>query len=432
MEINLKIDYKPNESQRQFHESSNRYKAMVGSYGSGKTATLCMEGLALSLYHPGNVGLISRRTLPELKTTTMKRFFEFLPDPLIHSWNKTDRELQIRTSGAPSCVYFGPLDEIGRYKSMELGWFAIDEADQTTLDHWLTLIARLRLKGMPQYGMIATNPTSRNHWIYKKWMVEKAPGYEIFRSKTTENVANLPPGYIEELRSALPEDHQKMFLDGEWGMIQNGDPAFPEFRQGVHVKALHPENHLPILRGWDFGRRHPCVAMAQLTETGAFRVLDSILGDNEDLYVFSDRVLKYCNRQYNTAQFQDFCDIAGKAERDSGKSSIAILGERRVFPRYRFSRPDDRVREIRKMMRTRDVDGKEMFQIDPRNQYLVEGYAGGYAVDANGAPKKDLYFDNGMDAVGYIVANACMVAYGENESDITIPEPKWSIGGISA
>ncbi|MBZ4251893.1 hypothetical protein LAJ57_13385, partial [Streptococcus pneumoniae] len=81
--MHLNINYDPNKGQYAFHASSATFKMMVGALGSGKTATLCVEGLTLSLNHPGNVGLLCRKTLPELKSTTMKRFFEFLPPQLI-------------------------------------------------------------------------------------------------------------------------------------------------------------------------------------------------------------------------------------------------------------------------------------------------------------------------------------------------------------
>lgn len=396
--------------------------------GSGKTATLVVEGIALSLQYPGNVGLIARKTLPELKSTTLKRFFEFLPDPLILSYNKTDRELLIRTNGKPSLVHFGPCDEINRYKSLELGWFGLDEADEISEDHWLTLCGRLRMKDIPQFGMLATNPTSPNHWIFRKWMKEPLEGYEIFRSKTSDNAANLPPDYEENLRKTYSSDWVDRFVGGQFGVLQSGDPCFPDFEMSVHALPQEPDKSLPLIRGWDFGRRRPCVVFAQMDKEGRFKILRTLLGENEDIYEFSERVIKYSNQNFNIWKFDDYCDPAGKHERDSGKPSVKVLNEKGIFPRFRMSTPDQRATHMRKMMRG-TIKGEPEFQVDPVNTYLIEAFMGGYQIDDSGKPRKDGYYEHGIDALGYIICNTCMVSSRMVELDVDIPEPRWSYGG---
>lgn len=425
--MELALKYNPIEGQRQFHASNQRYKALVGALGSGKTAVGCVEGLTLSVEFPGNVGLICRKSLPELKTTTLKRFFEFLPDPFIKSWNKTERELYIKTAGKPSLVHFGPLDEISRYKSLELGWFFIDEADEISEDHWLTLCGRLRVKDVPLYGMVATNPTSTNHWIYKRWVVNPSDGYEIFRSKTDDNALNLPEGYLEELRKTYPEDWQKRYLDGQFGVLQSGDPAFPDFNPVTHVRSIKPIPGLPMIRGWDFGRRRPCVVWMQVTELGQVRIYKTLLGDNKDIYEFRDMVIRSSQMHFNDFDYEDYCDIAGKQERDSGKPSITVLHEKGIYPVARYSRPEARAREMRKIMRERT--GKdERFLIDPVNTYLIEAISGGMSIDENGNIKKEGYFEHGVDALGYVIHNTCMVTSSMAESEVEIAEARWGYG----
>lgn len=427
--MHLNINYDPNAGQYAFHASPATFKMMVGALGSGKTATLCVEGLTLSLNHPGNVGLLCRKTLPELKSTTMKRFFEFLPPQLIESYNKTERELYVKTAGKPSLVHFGPLDDISRYKSLELGWFGIDEADATSEEHWQTLSGRLRLKNIPLFGMGATNPTSPQHWIYKNWVANPLPGYEIFRSKTTDNLAHLPPGYVERLRAIYSDDWASRFIDGEFGVLQNGDPAFPDFNPKHHVKTISPTMGRDMIRGWDFGNRRPCCIFAQFDEMGRFKVFRCILGENEDIYSFRDRVIKFSNQVYNPFNFVDYCDPAGKAQRDSGKPSITVLNEKGIYPKFRFTHPDQRATEVRRMQRE-FLKGEPAFQMDPVNAYLIEAFMGGCSVDANGSIKKDGYYEHGIDALGYIIANTCMVINKEKEV-VEISEPKWGYRGVS-
>lgn len=425
----LTIAYDPHPGQKAFHSSDSRYKAMVGAFGSGKTATGCIEGILLSLEYPGNVGLVARKSLPELKMTTMKRFFEFLPEPFVLKYNKTDRELYIRSkTGAASLVHFGPLDEINRYKSLELGWFFIDEADETSEDMYKTLIGRLRLKGVPHYGLLALNPTSTNHWIYNRWVKNPAPGHELFRGKTDENSANLPEGYVDELRANYPEDWQKRYLDGEFGVIQAGDRVYPDFSQEIHAKPLRHVAGRKIVRGWDFGIKRPAVVFAELPEAGGIRILHNILGDNEDLYQFSERVIRYGDTMWPGERFVDYCDRSGNDRRggSGAKTDVQILGDKRIYPISSYSKPEERAAYIRTLMRKRLPGGEEAFLIDPTNQYLIEGFLGGYCLDEAGKPKKEGYFEHGQDALGYIVANTLMMSSDTHrDSDYEIAEGKW-------
>lgn len=48
----------------------------IGGFGSGKSFIGCMTGIILSYMYPGNLGIISRSTLVDLKNTTQRTFFE--------------------------------------------------------------------------------------------------------------------------------------------------------------------------------------------------------------------------------------------------------------------------------------------------------------------------------------------------------------------
>lgn len=401
---------------------------MVGALGSGKSSSVCVEGQALSLEYPGNVGLVARKTMPELKKTTLRTFFNFLPEPLIKSWNKTEGELILQTSGADSMIYFGPLDNLDRYKSLELGWFAVDEGNEMTEDMWLTLCGRLRLNNTRLCGMVATNPTSRNHWIYRKWVVDQPKGYEWFHGETIHNKKYLPPSYIQNLMDNYPEDYIDRYVKGMWGMVQEGDPVFPEFKQLHHVREIDPIPHLPMLRGWDFGWRRPCVVFAQMDDEGRYKVYHTILGEDEDIYAFADKVKRFSRREYPAFEkWIDYCDIAGKAERDTGRSSIKVLNEKFIYPLYKLSIPEKRAEEIKHLLNTWK-SGAPLFLIHPRNDYLIEGFLGGYCVDKNEKIKKDKYYEHGFDALGYMIHYTCGKLSEDVESEIVIPEPKWKFG----
>ena len=438
----LNIDYstEKNLGQQNFHQSTATYKAMVGAFGSGKTATGCVEGLILSLNYPGNIGLIARATFPDLKKTTYQRFLDICPEPLILEHNKTDAMLKLKTNGKPSTIFFGPLDKLGRYKSLELGWYFIDEADETSEEHWLILAGRLRLKDKRLCGMLATNPTNTHHWIYKRFVKEIRSGYALFRSKTKDNIDHLPPEYYSNLIENMPEDWVKRYVDGEWGSLQAGNPVYPDFNVSVHVKKVEHEMGATVNRGWDFGYHRPFCCWTEFAQNGQFRILYSMLGEDEDLEPFCDRALRKSEELFPGSTFADYCDPAGVQKKDDGRPSIGVLQGRGIFPRFRQSKPEKRAMAMRQLMRTR-IDGKtESFLIVPgagSNDYLIEGFISGIVYDKlrDGQAKeeilKDGYYDHGNDGVGYVIANTCMVRSGlvRSAQDFEIEEPKWSYGG---
>lgn len=425
--MQLNIDYDPsfNPGQVAFHASGAKYKAMVGGLGSGKSTSLIAEVIMLLLEYPGITGLLCRKALPDLKATTLQKFFEMMPPELIISHNKLNRVIEVKTSGKPSLLRYGPLEDASRYKSLEIGFLAIDEGDEITEDNWMIACGRLRQKDMPHVGMLATNPTSKNHWIYKRWAEEPTKDYELFKSKTEDNARFLPPGYIDDLKANYPVDWQKRYLEGEFGALLAGDPCFPDFSTTFHVKHLEPIKGLPMIRGWDFGFRRPCVVFAQFDNIGRFLVYSCILGDNEDIHEFSDRIIRYSNQRYPGMGFTDYCDPAGVQRKDDGQPSVKVLNQKNIFPKSRRTTPDQRATELRSMMR-KVIQGDPAFQITKENTYLIDAFLGGYQIDNNGKPRKDGFYEHGMDALGYIVANTCMISKGVKKFNrISVSEPSW-------
>ena len=48
----------------------------------------------MSLLYPGNLGVVVRAAMPDLKLTTMRFFFEWMPKELIKTFNKQDKVLE--------------------------------------------------------------------------------------------------------------------------------------------------------------------------------------------------------------------------------------------------------------------------------------------------------------------------------------------------
>jgi len=162
----INVRFNPvNEAQRGFSESEAPGVLFSAAFGAGKTLSLCAKALRLSLDHPGNFGLIARKTRASLTHTTLRTWWEQVCHPgLVKEYNKTDGLVTL-TNG--SAIIFGGLDDPLKMGSLELGWAAIDEAIETTEDDWQMLEGRLRLPNVPHQIIGATNPGRPAHYLHE-------------------------------------------------------------------------------------------------------------------------------------------------------------------------------------------------------------------------------------------------------------------------
>lgn len=230
----------PTDKQKSFITTTSRYACMSGGYGSGKSFAGCIRGLILSQF-PKNVGLIGRLSYPELRDTTRKTFFEICPidyydDKRGGRWSPTENNLRLING---SEILFRHLDTISEaeLKSLNLGWFFIDQAEEISLAVWHVLQSRLRLNVVPnRYGFIVCNPEPGS-WIeevFQRPFSENRLDKDFFYMDTTtyDNPYN-PPDYIESLLQTFPEDLRKRYIEGRWDVLQN--QIYTEFDPKVHV-----------------------------------------------------------------------------------------------------------------------------------------------------------------------------------------------------
>lgn len=421
--MKLAKPYDPSPNQNLFHGSPALARYYCGALGAGKSTTLIVEAIALSVEYPGNIGLLTRDSLPELTSTTLTRFFEYCPDDLILDHKKKERTIYLRTIGEKhSTILYHPFDDVDRFKSLDLGWWAADEADKMKEEVFLMLLGRLRHPDVHHSALLASNPTTVHHWLYKTFFQSTDPDMALFRAKTIENKANLPQGYIERLMKAYPVDWQKRYLEGEPGTIMDGTSVFPDFRMDLHVKPCSHKPGRTLMRGWDFGYHFPMCVFAEFDELGRFLIIDMISGRDEDLELFKARVVQHTAMHYAQATIKDYCDPNGVQKKDNGKSSIQTLndGPHRIFPDFRYSLIEERASEIRRLMRE-IIYREPAFQIHPKNKEGIDcliGYQ--YKKNKDGlsldTPDKDNVHDHFIDAVGYILACTTLQKKMDNQS----------------
>ena len=217
-------------------EAPERYILYGGAMGGGKTTWLCAYAIELSMRYPGNRGFLSRHELASFRKTTQISLHDIMPWELVIKHNKTEQFYLFKNG---SVIFYGGLGDdekaIDRLKSLEIGWFGIDQAEETTEKYFYMLTSRLRLrteKGLRYKGLMTANPAP--NWI-KVRFIDQALENHVFIPALPKDNPHLPPDYEAELRRTLPDELIKPWLEGDWEFISSINQVFP---LGEVVKAM--------------------------------------------------------------------------------------------------------------------------------------------------------------------------------------------------
>ena len=224
--VDLRKVYIPTKRQEKAHVAPERFVLYGGAVGGGKSVWLCNEGLQLSLEHQGNVGYLCRHELASLMRTTMLTMERYLPTEIIAQHHQTENYFRLVNG---SLIYYGGLGDdqraIDRLKSMELGWFGIDQAEETSEGHFFLLASRLRLNipDIKYKALMTANPAPG--WVKHRFIEQKLDDHVFIPSLPRDN-PYLPEDYEETLRKLYPDDLVKQLLEGNWDVLEAGNYLF--------------------------------------------------------------------------------------------------------------------------------------------------------------------------------------------------------------
>lgn len=314
---------------QRFHNDKNIiFRYLEGPFGSGKSTAAMMEILMRSMRQKPHNGVrksrwaIVRNTYPELKTTTIKTWQQWVPDsiaPIVYSMPILCRFKQKMADGTRVDleVYFMALDtpeDVAKLLSLELTGAYINEAREVPYAVFEGLLGRINRYpaiaegGATEPGVLAdSNPPNVKHWLYTtfedgdtpaKYRRYKQPPAVYLDADTSkyilnpdaENLKNLAPDYYEQ-QLTLSEEHIRINLAGEYGMIRAGKPVFAKFSMNKHKakERLVAARGLSIIVGLDFGLT-PAAVVGQLGNQGV-RIYDEIPATDESLEDFIDEYL---------------------------------------------------------------------------------------------------------------------------------------------
>lgn len=312
--------------------------------------------------------------------------------------NTQDAELIFPGAGK---IMFRNMEQPNRIVGYEVAHSLVDEIDTMATDKardaWNKIIARNRQKcGMPNTVGVATTPEGFK-FVYERWQRDPSPGYVMFRAKTMDNAANLPDGYVDNLRASYTDSLCSAYLEGEFVNLTSGS-VYAEFDRMLNHSGETIQTSEPLHIGMDFNVAKMAAVVFVLRD-GNPHAVDELTG------VFdTPAMIALIKSRYPGHAVFVYPDASGNSRKsnDASMSDIALLHAAAftVFNTPTNPTIRDRIVSFNKMIHNQGV---RRLKVNPdKCPSLVEGLEK-QAYDKNGEPDKTGGLDHVNDAAGYFI-----------------------------
>lgn len=391
----------PGPVSKAFMKSDAFVRGIMGPYGSGKSTACVMEMIRRAKQQaPGTDGIrrsrwaVVRNTYPELKTTTIKTWHQWVP-PSIGRWVDSGPPTHmIREPGFEMEVIFISLDrpqDISKLLGMELTGAWVDEAREipkAILDGLTGRVGRYPSAAMggPTWSgiIMSTNPPDSDHWWYRLAEEDRPSNWEFFRqpgglSPDAENRANLPPDYYERQTAGKDQEWIRVYVDGDYGFVMDGKPVYPEYKDSVHCAEFELSPKMPLHVGIDFGLT-PAAVFGQRQFDGRWLWHSELVTEDMGAVRFAEEIRRVVESRYRDFRFESFTgDPAGDIRAQTDETTpFQILRAQGVPANPAPTNDFIKRRESVALYLNRMVDGKPGMLIHPQCRYLRKGMSGGY------------------------------------------------------
>jgi len=395
-----------------FARSDQRIRGVMGPFGSGKSSACVVElirrGRAQLPPDPSQVPggadgrsniarsrwAVIRNTYEELRKTTYKTIFRWLPPHQFGKWKESKREYLVTAfRGYEIEIVFVALDrpdQIADLKSFEVTGAWINEASEVPWELIRVLNGRIGRYPEMDYGgptwrgiWMDTNPPAATSEWYNYFERLKPDNAAIWKqpggmSPGAENLANLERDYYRELAKGLTPEECKIYVDGEYGFITSGLRVYPGYADAAHNRGQLEVVAPKLWRGWDFGMT-PAVVFCQERAGGRLEVIREICSDRSDVAAFAETVLAFSDREFGEGrEWEDVGDPSGNYPgEERGDSCFEILHGKGIGIYEGVQAPTTRVEAVKYGLRTM-FNGVPLLTIDERAERVREGFLGGY------------------------------------------------------
>lgn len=426
------VNFKASITSTAFMRCAARFRVMCGPFRSGKSVTSMVEIVRRAKEQkPGKDGIrrsrwaVIRNTMPQLRDTTMKTWFDWFPDGSCGWWKETGKTFYLEFGDVKAEVMFRALDDASDVKnllSLELTGAYINEAREIPreivegLDGRINQYPKMSDGGATWAGIWAdTNPPEEGSYWWamlegldpdtgnarkNDWVIFSQPGgmvrvgenepcewvmkngWRLITNSKADNIGNLPSGYYSTLVRDKSDEYIKVYVLGQYGQSKAGKPVHPTFDPEYHIAKdiLIPNRHLLLLVAADFGHT-PAFTLKQQDLHGRVLTLDEVVTEGMGLQrAINEKLKPLLKNKYMDFNVRVTGDPAGNTGAQTDEKSCVDIFKMCGFRNVKFAFSNSPVHRVgaTDFFLSRRTEMGASYLISPQCSYLTRGMKGGY------------------------------------------------------
>jgi len=390
--------------QLEFIHTKATRPAIIGGYGSGKSAGGVRRAFHLKMKYPRNKIAIYSPTYSLLRDywfEALSEYADFYRIP--HTLNKSDHEFHIQGYGK---MLLRSMDKPESIVTYEVADSLVDEIDILPIDKaelaWKKIIGRNRERkadGAKNTVGAMTTPEGFR-FAYDRWKKNPKAGYVMFRARTADNPF-LPDTFLDDLKEDYDPILLQAYAEGFFVNLTQGSVYYgfdPE--QDMAQEELQFDPTLPIRLCVDFNVDPMIWEIIQHRSRYDIRVVKEIHKRNTNTWKMCDEVKELIPDSHD---LHVYGDAAGESRDTRGNETDYIIIDKmlRAYFKsitYHIPKANPPVKTRVKSMNSRL--SKRAMRMSPSCKELKEDLIQVCWKD-NDIEKKDKKRTHASDSVGY-------------------------------
>jgi len=231
-----------------------------GGYGSGKSFSLALKALSY-IGTPNTDVALGRLSAMDVKRSVWELMITpwdtpdgvtheaLIPQGAIKKFDPINNYVEFWNR---SKLHFVGVEDLEKNRSRQFHAGIGEELSEWSQEQFTTFSARCRkIHPLGNVVACASNAVPKHHWMYKYFVLSAVKGeVECFISPTTDNIKNLPAGYLKKLERYSPKQKER-FLQGLF--VSDGETVFYCFSPDHHVTDKCPFTPKGHILSQDFG-----------------------------------------------------------------------------------------------------------------------------------------------------------------------------------
>lgn len=432
----LKINLFP--KQAEFINSEIDDVLFGGAAGGGKSRAILLFAAVRRMQHPGSMGIILRRTMPQLKKSLIPWSQQIYP-MFGAVYHETDKRWTFPNG---SVEVFGTLEmdrDVYNFHTDEYHDICFDEASLFTpfQINYMTTRNRSTLPGCKPLIRLASNPGNVGHSFLKKRYIDPSKTNKIWIDPVTKKtlsfipakiednpaIMELDPGYKDHLR-ILGDQKYLALAEGSWDVFEGAYFDF-DIRPGAGVLPYRriPDTDTFKFLSLDWGYADPAaVYWYELMPSGRLIVYRELYITRLSPKELAMKILEMSPTHEKYEYISCSPEIWGKkVELDGGGESIQFLMQTVLSDRIPMIKaPNARVPgwlKVKEYM-SKAGDGRPWMQISPVCEHLLENIIGAIHDDRPGGNVEDvspMCEDHGIESLRYGLMSLQNAPRNQNE-----------------